>query len=288
MTNLIEEQLAEGMRERVEGMTAAPGLVNQVLRVQRRRVLITRTAYAVGVVGLAGAVAASALTIDANGPAAQRNRPAATAADSPQLRLVAAVTASRGTSYHMKNTIRVHSPGKPPIVIEGAFDPATTTGYLRMSSDTTKAWYEERVIDGDLYTANVFPGEPIPWWHEAGKHTGLTADPKIGVPGVSADPRQMLDVLTQAGATITQTGPDTFHFTVALTGRNGVSLGSATGDVTVGSDHRIAKVVYESTIKSPTRPSDVTVIDATLELSGYGSPVAVERPPGTFEDLGTK
>jgi hypothetical protein len=287
MTNLIEEQLAEGMRERVEGMSVAPGLVGQVLRVQRRRVMITRTAYAVGVVGLAGAVAASALTVNGNGPGAHRDRPPTAAADSPQLSLAAAVTASRGTSYHMKSTIHVHSPGKAPIVIEGAFDPATTTGYQRMS-DNSKAWGEERVVGGDLYTADIFPDGQIVWRHDEGKHTGLTADPKIGVPGVSADPQQMFDVLTQAGATITQTGPNTFHFTAAITVGGGVLTGSMTGDVTVGSDHRIAKVVYERTLRSTAHPQDITVIDATLELSGYGSPVTVERPPGTFEDLGTK
>jgi len=44
----------------------------------------------------------------------------------------------------------------------------------------------------------------------------------------------------------------------------------------------VAKVVYEATLRSAT---ETAVVDETLELSDYGSPVTVERPAGTFEEL---
>jgi hypothetical protein len=58
------------------------------------------------------------------------------------------------------------------------------------------------------------------------------------------------------------------------------------GDVTVGADKRIAKVVYQATMRFN---AETAVLDGTLELSGYGTPVVVQRPPGTWENLpGTK
>lgn len=52
--------------------------------------------------------------------------------------------------------------------------------------------------------------------------------------------------------------------------------------MTVGSDHRVAKVVYEATMHFAT---ETFVVDETLELSDYGTPVTVERPAGIFEEL---
>src|SRR5262249_28838179 len=121
MTNFIEEQLAEGMRERVAGIAITTDLVGQTVRAQRRRTVVTRTGYAVGVVGLAGALAIGVLATGGTGPAATPG------AGSPQLRLAAAVAASHGISYRVKNTIIPRSqPASPQMVITGAFDPTTT------------------------------------------------------------------------------------------------------------------------------------------------------------------
>ncbi|WP_027345953.1 hypothetical protein [Hamadaea tsunoensis] len=287
MTNLIEEQLTAGMREHVEGLAPDRDLVGQVVRAQHRRTTITRTAYAVGVVGLAGAMAAGVLTAN-GGPAAhpQGRSDTPAAAGTPQLRLAAAVVASRRTSYRVKNVITARDlPGHPTMVVEGAFDPATATGYLRAPFDNGATWYEERLVQGDLYTADGRRGEPIVWRHDEGKHTGLSYDPKTGILGISADPQDLLDSLSRADATITQTGPDTYHFVVELRTREGLSRGSMTGDVTVGPGQRISKVVYTATVKSTTNPADVGRFDATLELSGYGDGIFVSRPEGTFESL---
>jgi hypothetical protein len=300
VTNFIEEQLTEGMRERVAGITITTDLVGRTLRSQRRRTMVTRSAYAVGVVGLAGALAASVLAAGGTGPAATPDRPSVAGAGSPQLQLAAAVSASQGISYRVKNTIIWRSqPGSPPMVIMGAFDPATTTGYLFFASGDGTPWSEVRLVDGDLYTGDLINlrtnpsqaagNKPAPrldqrvdWTHDPDKkYTSLPYDAKPGVLGaVSADPQQLFDALANSGAKISQTGANTYHFEVAIAPRPNLSGGRAVGDVTVGSDHRVAKVVYEATVRFATETS---VVDETLELSGYGTPVSVVRPSGTFE-----
>jgi hypothetical protein len=302
MTTFIEDQLTEGMRERVAGIAVTGDLVGQTLRAQRRHTTVTRTAYAVGVIGLAGALTAGVLTTAGAGPAATPDRPPAAGAQPPQVRLAAAITASRGISYRVKNTIIPRSqPGSPSMVITGAFDPATTTGYLRFASADGTPWSEERLIDGDLYIGDLVHLRPVPtntakkpapspdervdWTHDPDKkYTSLPYDDaKSGVLGtVSADPGELFDTLSKSGAKISQTGPDTYHFEVAIVPRSNLRDGKAIGDVTVGSDHRVAKVSYEATMHFAT---ETFVVDETLELSDYGTPVTVERPAGIFESL---
>ena len=302
MTNFIEEQLSEGMRERVAGISVTTDVVGRTLRAHRRRTLITRTGYVVGVVGLAGALAAGVLSTGGAGPGATPAGTAVAGGESSQVRLAAAVSASRGTSYRVKNTITYRSqPASPQTVITGAFDPATTTGYLRFASADGTPWSEERLVGGDLYIGDLIHLRPLPsntakkpapspedrvnWTHDPGKkYTGLQYDDaKTGALGtVSADPAELFDMLTKFGARISQTGPDTYHFEVAVAPRPNLSDGKVVGEVTVGSDHRVAKVVYEATMHFAT---ETFVADETLEFSDYGTPVTVERPAGIFEEL---
>jgi hypothetical protein len=306
MTNFIEEQLAEAMRERVAGIAITTDLVGPTLRVHRRRTVMTRSGYAVGVIGLAGALAVGTLAVNGTGSGATPDRQwAAGTEESPQLRLAAAVAASQGISYRVKSTISPRNqPGSPSMVITGAFDPTRATGYVRIAAGDAPPWHEERLVDGDLYTADLThlrpigqgsdqrkpapsPDERVDWQHDPGKHTSLSYDPKTNLLATSADPQQLLDTLTQSGARISQTGPNTYHFDVALpprksfTGRTGT--GTMTGDVTVGPDNRIATVVYTVTVRYGTSSTDV--LDGTLQLSDYGSPVTVERPAVTTEEL---
>jgi hypothetical protein len=298
VTNFIEEQLTEGMRERVAGISLTTDLVGRTLHRQRRRTMVTRSVYAVGVVGLAGAVAAGVLAAGGTGPAATPDRPSVAGAGSPQLRLAAAVSASQGISYRVRNTITVRSrPGSPPMVVTGAFDPATTTGYLFFASGDASPWSEQRLVDGDLYTADLVHLRPVPsnparkpvpsadqrvdWTHDPGrKYTNFVYDLKTGVLPLSTDPQQLFDALAKSGAEISETGPDRYHFEVAIPPRTGLTDGTMVGDVTVGSDRRIAKVVYQA--GSATGGAE---LDGTLELSDYGRPVTVERPDGTFVEL---
>jgi len=302
MTNFIEEQLTEGMRERVAGIAITTDLVGQTMRAQRRHAMITRTGYAFGVAGLAGALVAGGLAAYGMGPAATPERPPA-GAGSPQVRLAAAVTASGGISYRVKDTVSFRSlPGMPTAVMTGAFNPVTTTGYLRTTwTDGSRS--EQRLVGGDLYTADFTnpgpsphinpstavgkpapsPDEQVQWSHDPDKkYANLDYDPKTEMIPLSADPQQLLDDLTQSGATVRQTGPTTYHFEVAIPPRGGLKEGTMVGDVTVGSDHRVAKVVYQATLRFA---SETDVVDGTLELSDYGTPVIVQRPPGTWENL---
>lgn len=276
MMDAIEEQLTAGMRERVAGITITTDIVGETLRIQQRRTVITRTAYAVGVLGLAGVLTAGALAIPGSAP----NRPAVTRAASPELRLAAAVAASQSTSYRVKITINYRTePDTPPMIVDGAFDPATTTGYLRLVfADGGR--YEERLIEGDRYNGNTGTNGEMVWGHIRGKYTTLVFLPKSGMfAAVSADPQSQFDLLKRSGAKISQTGPGTYHFENAFPVYKNLDDNTMVGDVTVGADQRVAKVAYKITLHARSAPANaVTLLDVTMELSDYGTPVTVQRP----------
>src|SRR5690349_20910417 len=173
MTNFLEEQLTAGMRERVGDVTITTDIVNEALRVRRRRTVIARTAYTAGVVGLAGALTAGVVATGGTGPATGPHRPPVATAGSPELRLAAAVAASQSTSYRVKTTIDMRSdPASPPTIVEGAFDPATTTGFLRVPV-SNGARHEERLIRGDWYTGDAGVDGKMVWRHNPGTYTTL-------------------------------------------------------------------------------------------------------------------
>ena len=284
MTTFIEEQLTEAMHERVADVGVSGDLVGRTMRRQRRRRTVTRTAYAGSMVGLAGVLTAGVIAIRDTAATHSIQHPVAADA-SPHVRLVAAVSATRATSYRMNNTVTARNLlGHPSYTIDGAFDPTTATGYFRMTAINGAGFHEERLIDGDLYRGDGFPGQQILWSHDPGKHTNLSYDPKVMVLAVSADPMQLLGALTHSGATITQTSPTTYHFAAAIPVHKGRLIDTqVAGTVTLNSDGRIARVAYETTLHAT--QADTTVLDGTLNLYDYGAPVAVERPAGTFEEL---
>lgn len=278
MTTLIEDELSAAMRERVADIAVSPDLAGRTVRSHRRRVRITRSLYAGGAVAVATVLAAVVL--------ATPGRPPAAGTKPPQLELAAAARASRGISYRVTNTVTNRSlPGHPSFTVQGAFDPASTTGYVRTTSTAGgSTWHEERLVGGDLYTADVVDGNAVPWSHDPGtKHKSLSYVDKTGVPAVTTDPEQLIDELTGTGAAVRQTGPHTYHFDVAAT--VGSASGRVSAEVTVDAGGRIGKVVYEATLHGPGEPAGGTVLDGTLVLSDYGRPVTVERPGGTFEEL---
>jgi hypothetical protein len=284
MTTFIEEQLTEAMHERVADIAVPDDLISRTLRRQRRRTTATRTAYAGSVVGLAGVLTGGAIAV--HGTAPKHTTPHSFAAEAPpHVRLVAAVSASRATSYRMNNTVIARNlPGHPSYTIDGAFDPTRATGYFRMTAVNGTGFHEERLIAGDLYRGDGSPGQPILWSHDPGKHTNLSYDPKVMLFAVSADPMQLLDALTHSAAAVTQTGPTTYHFAATIpVHQDRLINAQLAGDVTVGSDGRIARVAYQTTLHAT--QNDTTVLDGTLNLSDYGAPVTVERPARTFEQI---
>jgi hypothetical protein len=132
---------------------------------------------------------------------------------------------------------------------------------------------------------DVVDGQTVPWQTDGTRHTNLSYGDKTGLLAVTTDPEQFFNALTEAGATVRQTGAHTYHFDAALMPRRGLASGHLSGDVTVDPSGRIAQVVYEAVLRGTAETAPGTVLAGTLELSGYGSKVTVDRPGGTFEQL---
>ncbi len=191
-------------------------------------------------------------------------------APTPAMALTAAATASSGTSYRLKITeeLKVGSQSWT-LGAEGAFDPASATGYLK---NTARPEDESRVINGTLYQGGVaangvwlkYPG------NRAYLSTMLVLLAKGGLQ--SSDPVAFVKSLQDSGATVTQNPDGSFHYV----------HGGMSGDITLDGDGRIAKITLHSAGSSNDGPA---TSDVTYELSGYGEPVHVDVP-SKVEDFG--
>ncbi|WP_262281741.1 hypothetical protein [Micromonospora sp. MA102] len=306
MTTDLEDQLITGMRDRVTGLPPTRDVLGAATRRHRRRTALHRTAYAAGMVGVAGALTA-ALTVGAgnaggrpgpSGPAAGRPAPAASP-QSPQLRLAAAAAASENISYQVKVTTTSLDAPPPegelpePVsrrwVTKGAFDPATATGYLDSPytglRPAVAAGPEHlRLIDGVLYLGGRDGRDPdngkIVWSRVPDRQDSLDYDMAMGGRlGASASPQALLRVLDRAGATVTEQSPGVYHFDVsAPDASNEILADRLVGEVTVGADGRIAKVAYERTSRMLRSKDFTSHLRVVIELSGYGLPVTVKAP----------
>lgn len=310
MTNDLEDQLMAGMRDEVAGLGYTRDVLGEATRRHRRRTALHRSAYAVGVVGVAGALVA-ALTVGAGAPGSPgpvAERPATAAGpESPQLRLAAAAAASENISYRVKVTTtskdKLPPPGELPEpvattwVTEGAFDPVTATGYLD-SPDTglrppmSVHWRHERLVDGVRYVGTPDGSDRdsgrIVWGRYAGRQTSLNYDVALGGGlGASTDPQQLFRMLQGAGAKVTRNRGGGYHFEVTMQDRSaGIAADRLVGDVTVGTDGRIETVAYDRVARWNGHGRDFTYhLHVLLELSEYGLPVRVEAPVGAV-DLG--
>jgi hypothetical protein len=294
MTTDLEEQLRAGMRQEVAGITPSGDVLGAATRRYRRRAAAVRLGYAMGVAGLAGAVAV-ALTggvgapgqPDTGGPSAAQPLPASR-------KLANAAAASDNISYRVRLTISATaatdgapSGGGVSEQYEGAFDPRTATGYTRTTTEA--GVITELLIDGTRYIGT----EPLPHGRSpAGTHEtygrygqyqgkydrlsfGLSAHPVLGA--TTADPPTLLKALQQVNATTSENPDGTLHFQYRQESTDGVTVTS--GDVTLDADGRIAKVTltgsWQSTVKGRLDTGDYTM---SLELSDYGTVVTVTRP----------
>ncbi|MFC4016460.1 hypothetical protein ACFOW4_00640 [Micromonospora sp. GCM10011542] len=285
MTNDIEEQLTMGMRQEVAGVEFRTDVLDAATRRNGRRVAARRGAYALGVVGLAGVLAA-AVTVNGPGPTAPGANPAPVAsADSPRLQLASAITASQNISYRLKITAGDRDDPDAWGSAEGAWDPAAATGWLT-STEPGGAAYHQRLIDGKLYLGST--GTKT-WKQEPGNGNFEYGDVLGGASGASADPQELFKALREVQAKITRTGATSYHFESTRPFDDEYATGTRglVGDVTLDSDRRIAKVTYLSTYKGRVKPgvkspkSGVSFDSSqrlTLELSDYGTPVRVEKP----------
>ena len=285
MSNDIEDQLIAGMRQEVSGVAISTDVLGAATRRHGRRTAMQRGAYALGAVGLAGVLAA-AVTLDGPGAPAPGTDPAPlAAADSPQLQLASAITASQNISYRLKITAGDKDDPDAWGSAEGAYDPAAATGWLT-SAEPGGAAYYQRLIDGKLYLGST--GTKT-WKQEPGNGNFRYGDVLGGASGASADPQELFKALREVQAKITRTGAGSYHFESARPYDDESVSGTRTlvGDVTLDADRRIAKVTYLSTNKGRFKPgvkspkSGVSFDSTqrlTLELSDYGTPVRVEKP----------
>ncbi|SCG48082.1 hypothetical protein [Micromonospora inositola] len=285
----LDERLTNGLHGIVDGEPDSTPPTEKLLELGRRgrrrrsgvAVSATLAVLALGAIGTATLVQPSTPTRPAVGAEATASQVA-----SPQVELVSAVTASENISYRIKASITARkTAGKfevagRPYTTEGAFDPATDTGYLRSEG------HEERLIDGVRFVRS--PGGTDGQFVQDGsaRFDRLAYDAQVldGALSGSADPESLFDVLRQADAKITKTGAGTYHFVAASRDDDAIQSSTTTfvGDITVGADQRVATVTYEWATRGRTKrapQSDFAKnIRVTLELSDYGAPVKVERP----------
>lgn len=273
--NTLESQLAHRLHDMVDGEPGSPAPIETVL--SRGRRASRRRAAAMGLAASFAVAAAAGGAAIAVGQPWASSRPGGAVSQAqvqmPQVRLAAAVTASENVAYHVKVTL-----GGGVGVTEGAFDPTSATGYLNSRSPGTGVVYYERLVDGVRYIGSSGSAE---WKQEPGKYDHLAYDSNLGGSvGATADPEQLLAMLRQSGATVTQTGARTYHFELARRGASGVLKSDIyAGDVKLNGDQRIAKVTYVRTTRAEKRGQvDTETSSVTVELSGYGVPVRVDKP----------
>jgi hypothetical protein len=295
--NDFETRLADRMHDVADGVSGLPPTENLLARGRLGR---RKRQSVFGGAVVAVAVAAGVVTA-AMQPSAPGQTPDA-AQGAAAVRLAAAVKASDNISYRVKVTTSNEPDGQRDAWTErteGAFDPATRTGYLSEVVPEGRNGYLERLVDGVRYTGCENCDDQ--WKQYPGTQDRLAyADAMNGVASASADPEALFDMLTQAGAKITQTDTG-FHFEVNTKDRYGEYPVTLVGDVELGQDNRIASVTYEETITVPdtkdaeppatttTGPQPTTEAPkvtsyvsstnmVTVELYDYGTPVQVERP----------
>ncbi|MGS2615600.1 hypothetical protein ACVCAH_13910 [Micromonospora sp. LZ34] len=283
----LDERLAHQLHDMVDGEPDSVPPVGALLdrgRRSRRRRTTTMVSATCALLALGVASAATVATMPESGrPAGTAQEAPRPAPASPQMKLVAAVTASENISYRMRLT---YTDGG--LTYEGAFDPRTATGYVRAPQDDSVM--TELLINGTRYEgaerplgkllADKGPGETYGRYGQyPGKYDRLSLyDDFNGVLRAAApDPAALLKAMKGANATISENPDGTLHFEYATQYRDGST--STSGDITLDADGRIAKVVLSSTWQSTAKGRlDTGTANATLEIFDYGVQVTVKRP----------
>ena len=295
MTIDLEEQLTSGMRERVADAALPGDVLGKAMRHHHRRTAVIRMGYGLGVVGLAGVLAAGVTLSGGSHPGGGSPGGANPAVQAlpASLRLANAATASDGISYRIKLTIGANATSNGVSqgagfsqTFDGAFDPHAATGYVRTRNDA--GVLTELLIDGTRYIGTErAEGTKPTGVHEtygrygqySGKYDqlsyGLQGNPVLS--GVTADPASLFKALREANATVTD-GPDgSLRFVYRQTSADGTTV--TNGDVTLDGNGRIARVAITGTTETTAKGRlDRSEFTTTLDLSGYGLPVTVQRP----------
>lgn len=270
MTTDLEDQLAAGLAAQAAEIRLTTDVVDAARRRHSRRTAMFRTAYAAAALSVAGVVTVAFYPTAGQAPLVTAE---STAVLSPALQLAAAAAASDNTSYQIRITgawAKGPVPFRPFSDLQGAFDPATTTGYLQNAD----GGLEQRLINGTFYNRGTSDTSE-PFHQEPGRFETLPLTKVLGDTGLqSADPQQLVQAMQQANATITQTAGG-FHYSFSKPPLGGATSVSE-GDITLDANGRIAKVTYSNT----TTLADGFTIrgQLTIELFGYGTAVQVEMP----------
>ncbi len=273
----IDDRLTGGLHELAGTVTDSAPPTGQLIS-RGRRARRQRTALAFGAsFALAALGAGAAVAVAATPPHGPGERPQAGASASPapaeaRLELVAALTNSQHVSFRVTTTAGPAGGGASPgpsgaAVTESAFDPATTSGYIRF----TGSRYEVRLVRGVLYQTN---GKDFQWWRQPGRHQSLNMDehPVRGAFMQSGDAGWLLRELREGDAEVTRTGPHTYRFKATVRAEQTFEFA---GDIVIGADRRIAEARYTW---GPAGGAERTAV--TMRYSGYGEPVTVEVPQG--------
>jgi hypothetical protein len=287
MNTELEERLIRSMRHEVDGIALTSDVLGRATRRHQRRTAAIRIGYALGVAGLAGVLAAGLTVGDGGTPRQDAGKAPAVRAEPASMRLANAAAASDNISYRMR--LKTGTQAEPDgLTYEGAFDPKTATGYVRMPQDDSVM--TELMINGTRYIGGERPlGTPPPdkgpgetygrYGQYPGKHTRLSLyGGEATVLGAAApDPAALFKALKDAKATTSENPDGTLHFRYTAKTQDGSS--STAGDVTLNADGRIAKVALAGTWQSTAKGrNDTGSFTALLELSDYGLEVKVKRP----------
>ncbi|MER7893716.1 hypothetical protein ABTX15_28265 [Micromonospora sp. NPDC094482] len=286
--NTLDEQLAHRLHDIVDGepdsVPPTGALLERGRRARRRRTT-TMVSATCALLALGAATAATVATMPTpgrSGVTAEGTPPARPA--SPAMELVSAVTASENISYRMRLT----NSGPDGLRYEGAFDPTTATGYVRVALDDSIM--TELLIAGTRYEGGERPHGPLPsdkgpgeTYGRYGQHPGtydrlsLYADGSNVLGAAAPDPAALFAALKSANATITENPDGTLHFEYATSAEKGST--TTRGDVTLDGDGRIAKVAITGTWQTTAKGRlDKGTFASTLELFDYGVEVKVNRP----------
>ena len=320
MTRTIEDLLAASMREEVAGLRPAPDLVARAARRHRQRTRIRLAASVTGTAGIAAAVAIG-LTVASSGPGAVRTGPGAAkaggqAANSPQARLVAAMTTSAQLSYrlHLVNTSilpghQMTPTSQPRDLINwyadytGVYDPRTRSG---AGVDIIRTQYKlgsvpDPKLDGRIQVRIVGDNYYTGWVNGKPRFTGrgslvqalVLNGGRAWAPtdGASADPAVLLAAVRRLGSVkfAGKSGSgaralDTYNFRYNIAGDASVKPHRLTGTIVVHDQSDLIATITMQTIVTGAHPqiadSGWLTFKTVMTFSDYGVPVSVQAPAG--------
>lgn len=285
MTTRLEDELTEAMREHAGGVSLRTDVVTAAAQRHRRRTMLHRGAYTLGILGLAGAVTAVIAisgTASTTAPEATR-RGQATAEDTPTLRLAAAATATAETTFRVGVAYTVAPEGGPErtIAFAGAYDPVHDRGYLNFVGGPGP---EIRVFGEDLYLLRGrwvrVPADRLARMIGiAGGRSGIPLDVMTAHPEKLLAQLRSLGDVTHAGQS---GGIDTYRYTFKVPANGSVAAHSVTGEVQVNARTNLIVAVAQQATVTSTKPGvadpEPVTVRTKVTFSDFGIPVTVERP----------